>query len=521
LSENIRSEKKTIFKTAGIISFIALVGYPLGYLRDMLLIKKFGASSQTDAWIIASQIPDIFFKLLLFGALAASFIPIFTEFLMQKKEKEGWDIACTMINLTVLVLGSISVLGVIGASFLIRILSPGFSPATQALATNLTRIVFPVVLIFGVTTFVTAIYHAHLRFVLPAFAGLLGPIVLIFFIVFLSKRMGIFSLAYGTVAGASLFLFVLIAFAYRGSPPYRFRINLKHPAIKKILILMVPLIGADLIGKGAAVIWRIFASFLKEGSITSLTLADRVVSVPVIIFSGAIAAVIFPLLSRQKAQENIPELRDTLFLGIRMTFIIFIPATIGFMAIGKPIIRLLFERGLFSAADTQRTATVLFFSSFGLLAYGVNPILYKTCYALKKNWYLFKYEIIGIFLTVPLLYVFLKIMGLAGVALSAALVRTVLVLYLCRVLSRELGGFGLKSLSTTFYKIIFSALLMGVVCYVLFSILNNALGTATLTSQIIQVGSPILAGAALYFGLLFLFKVREAEKLWQILTRKN
>ena len=112
-------------------------------------------------------------------------------------------------------------------------------------------------------------------------------------------------------------------------------------------------------------------------------------------------------------------------------------------------------------------------------------------------------------------------MGLAGIALCSALVRIALVLYLCRVLGRELGGLNLKSLSATFYKVIFSSLLMGGVCYALFTILSNILYPVTLTNQIIQVGSSILVGAAFYFGLLFLLKVEEVNKLWQMVTRRN
>lgn len=487
----------------------------------MLVMKEFGAGLQTDAWMIASQIPELLFKLLLFGALGASFIPVFTEFLMQKKEEEAWEVASTIINFVVLALGIVTVLGIIGAPFLISIISPGFSQPAKILTIKLTRIVFPLIFILGATGLITGVYHAYLKFRLPAFINLLSPIVLILFIIFLSKRIGIVSLAYGTVAGAFLSLLILIIFFLRRKLPYKFKIRLKHPAIKRILILMVPLIGADLISKGGAVIWRIFASFLEEGSITSLSLAGRLVSIPVILFSSAAATVIFPFFSRQSAQGNLPELRDTLHFGIRMMFLILLPAMIGLMVIGKPIVRLLFEHGLFDATDTQNTATVLFFSSFGLLAYGINPILYKACYALKKNWYVFKYEIIGIFLSVPSLYIFVKIMGLAGIALAGALVRIALVLYLCKVLDKELGGLNLRSLSGTFYKVIFSSLLMGGVCYALFETLSNILAPPTLTNQIIQVGSSIIVGAVFYFGLLFLLKVEEVNKLWQMVMRKN
>jgi putative peptidoglycan lipid II flippase len=499
--------KKVFFQTTGIISFITLIGYPMGYVRDMLVMRGFGAGYQTDAWMIASQIPEILFKFMLFGALGASFIPVFTEYLMKEREEEAWEVACTVINF-------------VGAPLLISIFSPGFSDAAKELAVKLTRIVFPLILILGATGLITGIYNAYLKFNLPAITGLLSSVVLIVFIIFLSNRYGIFSVAYGTVAGTVLSLALLIILLFKRGLPYKFKMNLKHPAIKNIMILMIPLIGADVISKGGAVIWRMFASFLEEGSITSLTLANRLVSIPVILFSSAAATVIFPLLSRQKAEGNITEVRDTLLFAIKMMILILLPAMIGLMVLGKPIVRLLFEHGMFDASDTRTTATVLFFSSFGLLAFGINPILYKACYALKKNWYLFRYEVIGLLLTVPFLYVFLQIMGLAGIALSGALVRTALVLYLYRVLAREMGGLNSRSLSGTFFKCILSSAIMGVICYATFSVLTGILDTASLVNQLIQVGVSVVCGAVVYFALLFLLKVDGTDKLWQLLTRK-
>jgi putative peptidoglycan lipid II flippase len=403
---------------------------------------------------------------------------------------------------------------------LISIFSPGFPEATTVLATKLARIVFPLILILGATGLIAGIYNAYLKFKLPAATGLLGPVVVIFFIIFFSEHWGIFSLAYGMITGTLLSLLILVIFFLKSKMPYKLKINLRHPAIKNIMILMIPLIGADVISKGGAVIWRMFASYLQEGSITSLTLANRLVSIPVVLFSAAAATVIFPLLSRHSAQGNHSELRDTLLFGIRMMLLILLPAMVGLMVIGKPIVRLLFERGLFDASDTQTTATVLSLLSIGLLAYGINPILYKACYALKKNWYLFRYEVIGLFLTVPLLYVFLQLMGLAGIALASVLVRTALVLYLCRALAKELGGLNLRRLSGTFYKGMLSSVLMGGICYTLFSVLTKIFDSASLINQLIQVGVSVVCGAVFYSGLLFLLKVDGTDKLWQLVTNK-
>lgn len=521
MKETAGLNKKIFLQATGIVTLSIFISYLLGYIRDMLVMKWFGAGTQTDAWMIASQIPDLLFKFLLFGALGASFIPVFTDYLMQKKEKDAWEIASTIINCMALFLGFITILGIIGAPVLVKIIVPGFTPAAKILTVQLTRIVFPVILVVGLTGFIACIYKAYLRFILPAVISLLSPSVIIIFILFSNKSLGIFSLAYGTLAGTVLALMVLLIFFFRRQRSYKFVINLKHPAIKGILVLMIPLVGADMISKGGVVIYQIFASFLKEGSITSLTLANKLVSVPVILFSSSVSSIIFPFLSRQKANNNMAEFKDTILFGMRMMCLLLLPATVIFMVMDKPIIRLLFERGLFNAADTHNTAVVLFYLSIGILAYGINPIFYQACYALKKNWYLFRYEIIGLCLTVPLNYLFSRLMGLPGLALVMVTGRIVLVLYLGKMLSKELGGLNLKSLWRTFYKTIFSSLLMGGVCFIVFNFLNNILGSKSVIEQIIKVGGAVTIAAVFYVGLLLLFKVEEINKLFQLVFRKN
>jgi len=313
---------------------------------------------------------------------------------------------------------------------LVRLIAPGFSGQQFRLTVNLTRVVLPVVIFTGLTGFLTAIYRVYLRFVIPAVVSLISPLAVVASIVLFSSRLGIFSIAYGILAGAFVSFLVIGFFFFLRHPLYRWEIDLKHPAIRSIFFLMAPLIGADLIGKGSGVIFRIFASFLPEGSITAFALAYRVFSIPVLVFSGAVASAIFPLLSRQHAEAQSEDFKDTLLLGMRMMCILLVPIAVGFVMLKEPLIRVLFERGLFDTTATALTAQALLYLSFGLLAYGINPLLSQSCYAMKKNWFLFRYELIGLCLAVPLNLVLIRRMGLAGLALGTAIIRIVLVGYL-------------------------------------------------------------------------------------------
>jgi putative peptidoglycan lipid II flippase len=508
---------RKLIVTGSFIIFTAnIVAFFLGYVRDVLIVKNFGASFITDAWYIASNVPEFLFKFLLFGTLGATFIPIFVEYLTKKEEHEAWEVASSVINCSALVLAGLAALGILFSSQLVFLFAPGFDHKTHILATRLTQIILPLLFIFAAGGLLGGIYRAYYKYLLPSLTSTINVVILIVFILMFSQTWGIFSVAWGTVAGYMVSFALLVVFLAIYKKPYKFRINLRHPAIKEIFILMIPLIGAEVIGKGIGVVDRIFCSFLENGAITALNLANRIVAIPVTFFSTTIAVVVFPVLAQHTAANDKKDFFKTLIFSVKMSLLVIAPCVAGIIVLGKPLIRLFFEHGKFGVEATEITWQALFFLSWGLIAFSLRPILARACYALKKNWMLFRYELIGFTLNFVLDYILVKYLGIAGIALATTIVVSITVLYLLYMVGREMDRINIKEIVLFSYKVILTAVIMGGWCYLLFYYLKGFLFSDSV-ALVLNLFLTIFSSGVVYFAILKIFKLEELTVLWTII----
>ena len=512
------SHKKLIISSALIVLIFQAFSFLIGYLRDVIIANNFGASVLTDAWYIASNIPELLFKFLMFGALGASFIPVFIEFISNKKEKEGWHIASSVINFSALVLFFISLAGIFFSHQLVHFFAPGFNKDTQIVAVKLTRLLLTVLALMGINGFLMGIYRAYFNFLIPAICSVVAPLVLLIFIIIFSPSLGIYSLGWGTVAGFVLSFLVLLFSFSKHRTSWRPIIDFKHPQVKRIAFLMVPLIGAEIIGKGIGVVDRMFASTLASGSITSLFFANRLVMLPVSIFSVTFAIVVFPFLSHNIALEKSKEFKDNVFLAVKLSFLVVIPSLVGLIIFGERIIKMLFEHGKFTSYNSQTTYAALFYLSFGLMAYGLRPILARCFYALKKNWTLFKFELIGFTLNIIFDYILMKYMGLAGITLATSIVTLATVTYLVIRLKKELE-FNFFEITPFIVKVGLAAIVMGLGGYIFNFFLVKFLSLNILLNQALSIVAIMLVCFSIFLGTLLLLKTEELDIVWKTLRK--
>ena len=511
-----RQRRIIVFSTA-FLFFIQILALVLSYLRDILIVKYFGGTKLTDAWYIASSIPGLLFKFMLFGALGASFLPVFAQYLAKKKEQEGWYVASSVINFSALVLAVVSLAGVVFAPFLVRIFAPGFTLQAHFIAVKLARLLLFVLVFIGLSGFLSSVYRAYFNFVVPAIASILPAAVLIFFIIAFSGKLGIYSLGWGSVWGYVLSFSFLLFFLSLRKVPYRLIIDLKHPQVRSIFRLMVPLAAAEIIGKGIGVVDRMFASGLYSGSVTALFLANRVVLVPVSLFTLTSAAVIFPFFSRSAVQKDKDEFRNHLSLALKISLFFVIPSFAGIVIFFPQIVQVLFEHGKFSAQNAKTTAQALFFISFGLCAYGLKPILARCFYALRKNWVVFKFELLGFVLNIILDYFLVKLMGVAGIALATSCVTIVSVTYLLVILKKEVS-FKFSELIPFICKIVAAAAIMSgaafLLKYLFFPLKQEGSAAVLLLLSIFLC-------AGVFFLSLKLLKTKEISSIWALVKRRR
>lgn len=511
-------------KVAGMISAMILVSRLLGFLRETIIGRLF-ERSQTDAFYAAFVIPDFMYYILVGGALSAAFIPLFSEYLAKGDEEEGWRMASTFINITIILLATFTLLGMVFARYLAPLEAYDFRGEKLELLIDLTRMMFPAVFFTALAGLMGGILNSYQHFFVPVLGPVLYNIGIILGAFFLGPHFGVKGMAVGVVVGAIINFFTQAFFVRRLTDRYSpLYINLEHPGFRKMLTLMVP----ALIGLSATQlnIWAstTMASGLSEGSITALRFAQRLVLLPLGIFAMAISTAFFPTLSRLTAKRRWNEFRDNLSTGIRVIIFIMIPSAVGFIMLRYEIVRLLFEGRKFTPEDTRMTAYALLFYSLGLFAHGAIQLLPRGFYALKDTVTPVKVTFFTVVLSILMNLFFLKFTSLqhGGLALSFSLMGIANMLLSMFLLRRKIGGINGGLIIRAGLLSLIAAGGMGVVLYYLmapWSRLLLSLGFHGNLFTLFQVAGGIGVGIAVYLGLAHILNMEELALLRRIFKR--
>jgi putative peptidoglycan lipid II flippase len=500
-------------KAAGMISVMILISRILGFIRENIS-GRFFDRFETDAYIAAFIIPDTMYYLLVGGALAAAFIPIFTEYLARDKEEEGWKVASTFINITILLLAAFTIFGMGFARWLAPLEAPNFSPAKTRLLVELTRVMFPAVCFTALAGMMGGVLNSYHYFFIPSLGSVIYNIVIIAGAVILGPRIGIKGMAVGVVLGAlTNFLFQASGVRKHCGHHYRFGyIDLKNPGFHRMLWLMLPALIGLSATQANLVVTNMMASSLPEGSITALRFANRLILLPIGIFASGIAVAFFPLLSSLVAQDKIDSFKDTLTLSLRSIFFLMIPAAVGLIVLRVPLVKLLFEGQKFTSHDTQMTAYALFFYSLALFAHAALLMLPRAFYALKDTRTPVVVSVIAVTSSIVMNWLFLKFtnLGVGGFALSFSLMGLINMLLLMVILKRKIGDIRGRSLATSFAKTLVASLVMGGAIILVNGLLApvfNRLQGHLAAAAMIGVGMTI--GVGVFFGMAVALKMEE------------
>lgn len=363
------SERKNIAKRAGMVGFFTLISRIAGLVRDMSVAYAFGTHVAADAFFVAFRIPNLLRRLFAEGALTVSFVPVFTQYL-KKSYEEAKKVVDVTFTVQTVALIAISAAGILLSPWLVKFTAWGFSsdPEKFALTVKLTRVMFPYLLMISLAAWAMGILNSCKHFGSPAASPIfmnLGIILgaLVFTRYFDPPVMG---LAVGVLVGGVMQLACHFPFLAE----FKFWPSLtwepKHPAVKRILGMMVPAAYGAAVYQFNVIAGTFLASFLPTGSVSYLWYADRVMEFPLGIFAVSLATVILPTLSEHAAENNIKALKETFGFALRMIFFITVPAAGGLMILSNDIIRTLFQHGEFGPASTQATASALICFAAGL-----------------------------------------------------------------------------------------------------------------------------------------------------------
>lgn len=525
-------EGKITRSVAG-VSASTLVSRILGYLRDMLIANFFGAGLVADAFFVAYRIPNLLRQLLGEGALSASFIPVFTEYLTTKPKEEAQRLARISGWLLLAILSILTILGIVFSPIIVRIIAPGFinNPEKLSLTITLTRILFPFMMAIGLAALALGILNSLHRFLIPALAPCFLSISEIFFILFICPlmRRPIIGLALGVLAGGFAQLFFQLPVIIREGfaiPARRSYCNphqnlfkrwisiLNHPGVKRIGLLMIPATLGLSVSQVNIFVDTICASMLKEGSVTALYYANRIMQLPLALFGTAIATVTLPMMSRSVAATNIQELKETLSLALRMILFTIIPASLGLIILGKPIISLLFERGRFTSQATQSTSWALLFYSTGIVAYAGVKVVASAFYSMQDTRAPVRIASLAMVVNIVLNLILMRFLDVGGLALATAIASFTNLSILLYYLRKKIGRLGGKKVLHSLAKISLASSVMAIAC--LYS--SQLLGQI---NRLIQVSGTILICLFIYILVSHLLHCEEIKYVWKIITRKE
>jgi putative peptidoglycan lipid II flippase len=511
--------KNNVAKAVGVVLVMNLATKILGFARETFIASGFGASSATDAYLIAYTIP-YFLQAILGFALVSAVVPVLTKYIVDKNYQEAWHVASTIINLTALVLSVLTVLGMAGAGWLVKATAPGFSPEAARLATYLTQIMFPSVVFMGVGMVISGILNASYKFAIPAFAPGLSNIIIIASVVLFASRYGITGLAVGTLVSFFGFLILQIPVLKSVKFKYSLVLDVRHPAVRQLMFTIGPIVLGVAVNQINLALNRIFASWLAEGSISALNFAMKLMNLPQGIFVAAVAAGIYPTMAALAIKGEKKSLTDTLLRGLGMVSLITIPAAAGLMVLREPIIQLLFERGAFDRQATMATASALLYYSLGLFPGAANMVITRAYYAVGDVRTPVRAGIFSIGVNLILSFLLMGPMAHAGLALANSLATAANTLFLYYGLKKHLAYLKGKKLIITLTKICLAAGFMALITWWGNVFLGARLDPEIKRNLVVLVMSTITLGGVSYFLAVILLKVEDIRLVQEALLNK-
>ena len=496
----------------GIVSVLTVIVAMVGYLREASLAAHFGISSTMDAYFAAIFLPNIFYLVLIAGTLSPVLIPIL---LQEKADQDPARASVTfsvITNFALLVFVVIVGCGTLAARLWLPALFPGFDSATADLAVRLIYIVFPALPFLAAAGILTALLNGLHKFWLAAFAPAMASVPVILAAVLARGDRAVYAVSIATAIGFVLQCLVLLLGAATLGVRYRPTLDLRHPAIKKVLRLGVPLFLYLAVANTVTILERNLASRISAGAVSTLTYALRLFAVPANFLAAPLAIVAYPTFAREAVREQRGELSLQVSRLFRLLVFVFLPVTVWTILNAVPVTRILYEHGKFSAADSSITARVLAIYSLGIVPNAVAIVLLRCFFAIEDTITPLLAELVDLGFFVTAATILNRRFGLQGLvtarSMTFIMVMSILVFVLARRGLLKFDGFA-QLLSRTAA----ATLLMGVVSWLLWRLLQPAFALADTAVRLMMIALELSISAGVFLGVAALFKLGESRQI--------
>jgi putative peptidoglycan lipid II flippase len=515
------AQRGRLARSTAFFSIATAASRVAGLGREMVAAGYYGVTGPMSAFTVAFQVPNLVRALFADAALQPAFVPIFTEQLEKKNYREAFRLASTLLLLVTLVLGAITALFVLAAPFLIPLVAPGFEGAILDLTVTLSQVLFPILVLLGISGVVVGILNSYDRFGAFAIAPLFWNLTIILLLVVLAPMFEgqdrIYAYAIGILVGTLVQLLIPV-FDLRNTP-FRFRwsFDWRNPDLRRVLLLMLPVtISLGLINFNL-IVNSLFGTLVSKEAPAAIDKAFRIYQLPQGIFSVAIATVLFPTLARFASRGDYDSLRATMANGMRQILFVLLPATAAVLVLSEPMIRLVYERGEFTPEDTVLVATALFWFAFSLPTNGLFLLLTRTFFSLQRPWIPTAIATANLAIT-ALAALGLYHLGVGGIVAATAIATAVTVLAQCVILRRLLGGLELGRLAHAGLRIALASAALAAVSFGVWDLLDDALGRG-LGGQIASLGTALALGGVAYLALARALRIEELDQVLRLVRR--
>jgi len=547
------TKQTSVARSAGIVSIAVMFSRLLGLVREMIFARYFGAGFLYDAYVVAFRIPNVLRDLFAEGALSVAFVKVFTDYQINKSEKEAWRLASLVLNLLAVVLSVVCIVGIIFSRQFVNLIADGFSPEKAALASTLTQIMFPFILLIALAAVAMGVLNTKGVFGIPASASTVFNVASIVFGLVLaywlsgggwlssadknavpsdSAQWAMIGMAIGTlIGGAAQFLMqvpALLKVGFRFSPVLSFT----DEGVRKVISLMTPAILGTSAVQINVLINTYFVSHI-EGAQGWLSYGFRLMQFPIGLFGVAVGTAAIPVLSRLASEGKIKDFRDTVSSSMNLVFLMTLPSACGLIVLGEPIVRLIYERGKFDATATSMTAIALAGYSIGLTGYAAIKILSPAFYALNdaKTPMIIAISSIAVnFIGSYILREWLSHYGVTpetphgyghvGVALATSIVALVNFFALALLMRRRIKRLNGREIFFSFLKIAAASAVLSAVCYFSYHLIFNLFGIGSFSLKLIEAFVPIILGGIAFVVAAKLLRVAELEQAFGMIRRK-
>lgn len=498
-------------KTVSLVMAVTLIGKVLGLYRDRLLAVRYSTGPAANAFFTASRIPRVFFDAVFASAIAACFIPVFSEYLEKKGKKDALRFAGSFLTAVVLLTGALTLAGMAFPGPFVALFADYSDPQTEALAVSLTRVMFPTVLFSGVAFSLVGVLQAQYHFTAPALMSAVSNLVIIAYFLTLDGRLGIYGLAGAYLLGWFLQGAILLPPLRALDSPLRPGLEFKSEGMKKVLLLMGPVMVSTWVQPITLAINSRFGSRLYEGAgVSALEYSSNLYLVIAGVFVLSVTNVVFPRLSRLTAGGQEGDFQSTVRQTIRLTLFFVLPMSAGLAAVARPLISLIYGGGRFDAFAVDITASALGWMSLGMAGYALQNILSRAYFARQRGGVPLLAGGASILLNIALCRLLVDRLSVAGLALASAVSATgyalLLLLPLQRGGGRILDGSDLAGLA----KMALAAAVMGLCAGRLSGTLAPLL-PAGKPGELLCLGLCAPAGVVLYFLLTLALRVEETR----------